>query len=68
MYYNGTRYVLAFLFVPLLRKDLIEFMSDWNEHPMQKNRSVSPSDRPNDLYSIPSIYGKRILYNCISGN
>ena len=52
------RYTLAFVFVPLLQKDLKEFVEDWNTHPIRCNKqSDSPSGRPEDMYSLPVIYG-----------
>ena len=54
------RYTLAFTFGRVLQKDLDAFVSDWNAHPIRRNRhSSSPHGRPDDIYDMPELYGKK---------
>lgn len=51
------RYVLAFVFVPLLEKDIADFVEDWNCHSIRKSGRNSISGRPDDLYCMPQLHG-----------
>ena len=57
---NFYRYTLAFTFGALLQADLDAFVEEWNAHPIRKNRHApSPHGRPNDMYDMPTLYGKK---------
>ncbi len=57
-YFNLCRYTLMFVFGELLYQDIKEFVYDWNNHLIRKNKlSTSPSGRPCDLYEMPEFYG-----------
>ena len=59
------RYALVFTLGNLLQKDLDEFVTQWNEHPIRKNRqTLSPHGCPIDIYDMPAVYGKDWLH-CI---
>lgn len=46
------------MFGNLLHKDLEEFISDWNVHPIRKSHTVdTPHGRPIDIYDMPELYG-----------
>lgn len=52
------RYTLGLIFGQLLKQDIDEFVEDWNNHYIRKNRlSISPHGRPNDLYEYPELQG-----------
>ena len=52
------RFTLAFTFGDLLRKDLDDFMDDWNSHPIRKNKHVvSVNGCPDDIYEMPGVHG-----------
>ena len=37
----------------------MDFVQDWNEHPIRRNNNaVSPHGRPNDIYDMPSLHGE----------
>lgn len=60
-FYN-SRYTLGYVFGNLLQKDLEEFVSDWNTHPIRKNRAMdTPHGRPVDIYDMPELYGMPTL-------
>ena len=45
--------------MPAIRKDLQEFVEYWNSHTIRPTSGAScPSGRPDDLYDMPSVYGK----------
>lgn len=45
--------------LPSLEEELATFVNDWNSHLIRKNRhSLSPSGVPNEMYELPSMYGK----------
>lgn len=53
---------MGYIFGSLLQKDLDEFVKDWNDHPIRRNRHTpSPHGCPNDIYDMPSLYGKHFL-------
>eukprot|EP00731_Ephydatia_muelleri_P030947 Em0022g461a len=61
-YYNPDvpllRHVAAYIFAPLLRKELCEFKNRWNLHRIRRNRfAVCPCDVPNDVYYLSSHLG-----------
>ena len=56
---HACRKCLAFIGVPLLIKDLSEFVSQWNTHPIRHNNlSDCPSGIPVDMYEMPEEFGK----------
>ena len=59
IFIQNSRYTLGYVFGDLLHKDLEEFVSDWNSHPIRKNRAVTtPHGCPIDIYDMPELYGK----------
>ena len=51
------------MFEKLLQQDIDEFVKDWNMHPIRKNKlSAGPWGRPNDMYDMPTLYGKTFYY------
>lgn len=43
----------------ILQKELDTIRMDWNQHRVRKsNGSVSPSGKPDIMYSLPNLYGK----------
>ena len=61
--YNNLRRCLAFIFAPLLRRELDEFREHWNSHTMRYNRLADcpTGATPNDLYEMPDFYGKGFM-------
>jgi len=56
------RYSLAYVFGSVLQNDIDDFIDDWNNHCIRKNRfSEGPFGRPNDIYSMPQTYGKLLI-------
>jgi hypothetical protein len=52
------RYCLAFVIVPILQKELDDFVKWWNSHRIRYNRkSDSPKGIPDDLFDIPEAVG-----------
>ena len=55
------RYCLAFVIVPILQKELDDFVKWWNSHRIRYNRkSDSPKGIPDDLFDIPEAVGMLI--------
>ena len=49
---NSFRECLAYVLVPLLKRELSEFMKLWNTHYIRRNNKVKlPHGIPDDLYS-----------------
>ena len=47
--------------LPPLEKELEAYVHYWNSHLMRKNRNIpSPSGVPNEMYELPSLYGKEL--------
>eukprot|EP00731_Ephydatia_muelleri_P003188 Em0001g3188a len=47
------RHIAAYVFEPLLRKELHEFKERWNQHRIRYNRrAVCPGGVPDDLYTL----------------
>lgn len=58
------RKCLAFVSVPLLTKDLVEFVSQWNTHPIRRNHLADcPGGIPVDIYEMPVEFGK--VLSCV---
>ncbi len=52
------RWLLAFVIVDLLQREMDEFVNHWNSHIIRpSNRAESPGGIPNDLYEMPSCLG-----------
>ncbi len=48
----------------ILQNDLKTFVLEWNEHAIRKNSlSNTPHGCPNDIYDIPSLFGKFFYKN-----
>ena len=59
------RYALAFVVVPILSKELDDFVKDWNSHRIRPvSGAVSPSGIPKDLYAMPHLHGIILSLNC----
>lgn len=57
------RKCLAYILVPLLEKEILEFQTLWNTHPIRRNKkSGTPHGIPDDLYLMPSEFGKVMHY------
>ena len=51
--------------MPVIRRDLEEFVCFWNSHPIRKTSGAScPSGRPDDLYDMPQVFG-RLYYDSL---
>lgn len=49
---------MVFVFLPLLTKELNDFVALWNSHHIRPVRlSACPSGRPDDMYDMPQIFG-----------
>ena len=60
---HSYRFTLAFTFGNLLQRDLDAFVEEWNAHPIRKNRHApSPHGCPNDIYDMPTLYGKSDMF------
>jgi hypothetical protein len=60
----ADRIVFLFVFMPLIRKDLAEFVLDKNEYPIrpQKNRAYHVPGVPNNLYDQEhNQYGVEVI-------
>ena len=49
------RYTLGLVFGTLLQRDAEEFVADWNNHKIRRNRLSN--SRPCDLYELPELHG-----------
>ena len=43
--------------MPLLRKELDEFVDHWNTHPIRKSQPESPGGFPDDMFDVPEQFG-----------
>ena len=48
---------LRFCFLPLIQVQLNQFVENWNEHRIRRQRMEVPSGIPNVLYFQPEIFG-----------
>ena len=49
---------MAYAFLPVLKKELEEFVELWNSHTIRRTRlAASPCGRPDDLYDMPMLFG-----------
>ena len=49
---------MAYAFLPVLKKELEEFVELWNSHTIRRTRlAASPCGRPDDLYDMPMRFG-----------
>lgn len=54
----NCRQCLAYVVVPMLKKEIEEFLQLWNTHPIRCNKKAGiPHGIPNDLYVMPSDKG-----------
>ena len=53
------RFVMAYLFVPILQKELDDFKETvWNSHRIRKQKDTClPDGVPNNIYQLPEEYG-----------
>lgn len=52
------RQCLAIVFLPLLERELREFVCYWNSHSLRQNRVAEcPQGIPDDLYDMPGHFG-----------
>lgn len=58
-FYLLCRKCLALSILPVVRRDLEEFVVYWNTHHIRPSSTAfCPSGRPDDLFAMPHIYGK----------
>ena len=57
---------IRFCFMPLIRKDLISIMEEWNNHIISKSRTSGPTGRPNCMYYLPHLYEAQDCLNQIN--
>ncbi len=61
------RKCMAVAFLPVLQKEVSEFVQYWNTHRIRKTRNAEcPGGRPVDLFEMPNYYGI-VLYCHRSG-
>ena len=49
---------MAFVFLPILTKELEDFVALWNSHHIRPTRLAScPSGRPGDMFEMPQLFG-----------
>ena len=61
-YFIGS-YCLIYVFLPILKKELNNFMDFWNTHQIRFNRLARcPSGRPDDLYDMPQLFGNMFVW------
>ena len=52
------RYCLTYTMLHPLNRDLTEFVDNWNEHLIRKNKLADcPHGVPSELYNYPSLHG-----------
>ena len=57
--YYHPKQCLAIVFLPILERELQEFVQYWNSHPLRRNRLTEcPQGIPDDLYDMPNQYGR----------
>ena len=58
---------LAVVFLPLIEKELGEFVHYWNTHCIRQSNGNCVGGIPDDIYDMPQHYGKQLhgLYCCI---
>ena len=53
------RQCLAIVFLPILERELQEFVQYWNSYPLRRNRVTEcPQGIPDDLYDMHNQYGR----------
>ena len=58
VYTHMHRWCMVFAFLPVLKKELDEFVLLWNTHHIRPTRLVAcPSGRPDDIYELPELFG-----------
>ena len=67
-FYSFCRQILAIVFLPLLSRELREFVQYWNSHKLRKNRTAEcPQAIPDDLYDMPEHYNGSNCLQSIDG-
>ncbi len=52
------RYALTYVIVPVLSREMDEFVEHWNTHSIRQTRyGACPGGIPEDLYDMPEQYG-----------
>lgn len=54
---HNNRKCLAVVFTPLIKRELDEFVSLWNEHKIRQSTGDCLGGIPNDMYQMPQHYG-----------
>ncbi len=63
IYTCPNRYTLAFVFGNVLQRDINEFVHDWNNHLIRRNKHRNvPCGRPADLYDMPGLQGIQSVF------
>lgn len=58
---------LLYVAVPVLKKELQEYVAYWNSHVIRaNNRSGSPSCVSNEMYQFPTLYSKYCSFAAIT--
>jgi len=58
-----NRQCLAAVFLPLLERELRDFVKHWNSHRMRDNRRAGcPNGIPDDLFDMPEQFGMESIY------
>ena len=57
LYYRAC---LSIVFLPIIEKELEEYMAYWNSHCIRSSRGDCLGGIPSDLFDMPAYYGKAI--------
>ena len=59
---------MVFAFLPVLMRELEEFVSLWNSHHIRPTRlAACPSGRPDDMYDMPQLFGIATIVEICEG-
>lgn len=62
-YHIVIRACLQYVYMPLLRKELQEFVEEHNSHRIRKQRGKkTPQGIPEDLYNFPELKGMHTIW------
>ena len=58
MLFSIIRDMLAFVYIPVIQKELDTFQGIWNSHRIRKQKDARlPKGIPNHVYNFPESYG-----------
>ena len=60
---DGFRWILLYIFIPLLERELPDLKIAYNAHKIRKQKGkLRPDGIPDDMYYFPERFGKYVMH------